>query len=114
MQQPRQGHFGQRLAAHGGDVVQVVNLLELALGQRVGVQETAVGGDAAVGGDLAVEVAVGQQSLIERGERDQPQTQPLRGLLEAVAFHGAVEDVVAVLVDDERHMQLIEDRGRLL
>ena len=35
------------------------------------------------------------------------------GLLQSVAFHGAVEDVVAVLVDDERHMQFVQDGGGL-
>ena len=114
MQQPCQRHLGQRLAAHGRDVVQVVDLLELVLGQRAGMQESAVGGDTAVGGDDAVEIAVGQQALVERGERDQPPAQALRGLLEPVGLHRAVEDVVTVLVDDERHMQLVEDGGGLL
>ena len=37
-----------------------------------------------------------------------PFAKTVRGLLEPIAFHGAVEDVVTVLVDDERHMHLIQ------
>ncbi len=63
--------------------------------------------DAAVGGD-AVQVAVGQQALVERRERDEPFAELARGLFESVVFDGAVEHVVAVLVHDERHMHRVE------
>ena len=62
----------------------------------------------------AVEIPVGQQTLRERAERDETLAQVLGGVLEPVALDGAVEDVVFVLVDDERHVQFIEDRRRPL
>lgn len=68
--------------------------------------------DSAVGGN-AVQVAVGEQSLFERGEGDQAFAESIGGFLQPVAFDGAVEDVVTVLVDDERHVELVQDRRGL-
>ena len=61
----------------------------------------------------AVQIPVGQQSLGERGESDESLAKTVRGLLEPIAFHGAVEDVVLVLVDDERHVQFCQNCGGL-
>ncbi len=112
MQQPGERHFRKRLAAPPGDVVQVADLLQARVRQNVRVQEPAIVRDPAVGGN-AVEIPVRQQSLRERREGDQPFAEAVGRLLQPVALHRAVEDVVAVLVDDERHMHLGEDGARL-
>ena len=112
MQQPGERHLGERLPALLGDLVQGH---DLAVDARhvVGVQEARIVRHARIRGD-AVEIPVGQQTLRERAERDETLAQVLGGGLEPVALDGAVEDVVFVLVDDERHVQFIEDRRRPL
>ena len=112
MQQPSERHFGKRLPAFGGKIVQVADLLQAFRRQRAFLQESTVVCDAAVCGH-AVEIAVREQTLFERRERDKTFAKLFGGFLQSVAFHGAVENAVTVLVDDERHMQLIEDRGGL-
>ena len=112
MQQPGERHFGKRLTTFGGNVVQVADLLQAFRCQRAFLEEAAVMCDAAVCGH-AVEIAVREQALLERRECDEAFAELFCGFLQAVAFHSAVENVVAVLVDDERHVQLIEDCGGL-
>ena len=67
---------------------------------------------AAVGRN-AVEIAVGQQALCQRAEGDEALAQLEGGLFQAVLFNGAIEDVVLVLVDDERHVQSCQNCGGL-
>ena len=107
-QYPRQRHLGQRLAAGGGDFVQGAYLCQLFFGDDALLQETAIGADAAVLRD-AVEVAVGQQTLRQRAEGDDALVQPDSSLFQAVLLDGAVKDGVAVLVDDEGDVELVED-----
>lgn len=107
-QYPRQRHLGQRLAAGGSDFVQGAYLCQLFLGDDALLQETAIGADAAVLRD-AVEVAVGQQTLRQRAEGDDALVQPDGSLFQAVLLDGAVKDGVAVLVDDEGDVELVED-----
>ena len=100
VQQPCQAHLGQRLAAFGGQIVQIHDLLVQFLGQSGIVEESRIVSHAAVGRN-AVEIAVGQQALSQRAEGDKAFAQLEGGLFQAVLFNGAVEDVVLVLVDDE-------------
>ena len=108
VQQPCQAHLGQRLAAGGSDFVQGAYLCQLFLGNDALLQETAIGTDAAVLRD-AVEVAVGQQTLRQRAEGDDALVQPDGSLFQAVLLDGAVKDGVAVLVDDEGDVELVEN-----
>ena len=112
MQQPCQAHLGQRLAAFGGQIVQIHDLLVQFLGQSGIVEESRIVSHAAVGRN-AVEIAVGQQALSQRAEGDKAFAQLEGGLFQAVLFNGAVEDVVLVLVDDERHVQFCQNCGGL-
>ena len=96
-----QAHLGQRLAAFGGQIVQIHDLLVQFLGQSGIVEESRIVSHATVGRN-AVEIAVGQQALSQRAEGDKAFAQLEGGLFQAVLFNGAVEDVVLVLVDDER------------
>lgn len=91
-----------------GDFVQGAYLCKLFLGNDALLQETAIGTDAAVLRD-AVEVAVGQQTLRQRAEGDDAPVQPDSSLFQAVLLDGAVKDGVAVLVDDEGNVELVED-----
>lgn len=110
VQQPCERHFGKRLTTFGGKVVQIADLLQTFRRQRAFLQESAVMCDAAVCGH-AVEVTVREQALFERRERDEAFAELFGGFLQSVAFHSAVKNVVTVLVDDERHMQFVKDRG---
>ena len=112
-QQPGQRHLGQRLAAGGGKLVQRLNLGNALRRDVLLLQEAAIGVHAAVGGD-AVQIPVGQQALRQRAVGDNALVQPRRCILQAVALNRAVKDGVAVLVDDERHLQLVQNRGGLL
>ena len=67
---------------------------------------------AAVGRD-AVQVTVSQAALRQRAEGDDPLAQFGGGLFQAVFLHRAVQDRIAVLVDDERHVQLVQNRSCL-
>ena len=66
---------------------------------------------AAVGRD-AVQVTVSQAALRQRAEGDDPLAQFGGGLFQAVFLHRAVQDRITVLVDDERHVQLVQNRSR--
>ena len=112
VQQPCQAHLGQRLAAFGGQIVQIHDLLVQFLGQSGIVEESRIVSHAAVGRN-AVEIAVGQQALCQRAEGDEALAQLEGGLLQTVLLDGAVEDVVFVLVDDERHVQFCQNCGGL-
>ena len=56
-----------------------------------------------------MQIPVGEQALCQRAEGNDALAQTVGRLLQAVFLDGAVKDGVAVLVDDERHMQLIQD-----
>ena len=57
----------------------------------------------------AMQVAVGQAALGQRAEGDNALAQLGGSLFQAVFLHRAVQDGVAILVDDKRHMQLIQN-----
>ena len=111
-QQPGQRHFGQGLAAGGGDLIQRADLCDFLRRDVLLLQKTPVGVYAAVGRD-AVQVAVRQQALRQRAEGDDALVQLRGGLFQPIVFHRAVENRIAVLVDDERHVQLVQN-GRCL
>ena len=107
-QQPCQRHLGQCLAAGGGHLVQRTDLRQLFRCEVRLLQETPIGVYAAVGRDT-VQIPVGQKALCQRAEGDDALVQAGGGILQAVALNRAVKDRVAVLVDDEWHMQLVQN-----
>ena len=81
------------------------DLLQALFGQIFRMQEAGVFFDAAVGRD-AVQIPVGQHTLRQRAERDDALLQLRGGFLQTVMFDRPVEDGVAVLVEDERAVQV--------
>ena len=81
------------------------DLLQAFFCQVRRMQEAAVGFDAAVFRN-AVQIPVGQHALRERTERDDALLQLRGGVLQTVMFDRPVEDGVAVLVEDERAVQV--------
>ena len=104
-QDPAERHFGERLSAPGGNLVEGFDLLQALFGQIFRMQEAGVFFDAAVGRD-AVQIPVGQHTLRQRAERDDALLQLRGGFLQTVMFDRPVEDGVAVLVEDERAVQV--------
>ena len=80
-QQPGQRHFGQGLAAGGGDLIQRADLCDFLRRDVLLLQKTPVGVYAAVGRD-AVQVAVRQQALRQRAEGDDALVQLRGGLFQ--------------------------------
>jgi hypothetical protein len=78
--------------------------------QHVGAQEAARARGARVGGNATVQVAVGQQALGQRRERDAADAFVDQGV-EQAALRTAVQQVVARLVDDAGRAELAQQRG---
>ena len=111
-QHPAQRHGGKALAASGGQFVESTNLVKPLRRQLLGVEEPAICADAAVLRD-AVQIPIGEQPLRQRAERNNALTQPNRGFFQTVLLDGTVKYRIAVLVDDEGDMQLVQNGGSL-
>ena len=99
----------ERLAAGAGERVEPADFGEFLLGEVLGLEKTRVARGAGVGRD-AVEIAVGELALRERGKDDAADAF-LREDVEEAVFRPAVEEVVARLVDEAGRAELAEDGG---
>ena len=108
-QRPRQRHLGQLLAAGLRDLVEGPDVPQHVLLQVRGLQRAAPG--RAGVRRHAVEVAVGEQPLRQRGEDDAAHALGLE-LVEEVLLDPAVEHRVRRLVDQQRRAELTRDRRR--
>ncbi|CAK7283187.1 hypothetical protein SGPA1_21162 [Streptomyces misionensis JCM 4497] len=111
-QHPGQGQLGEALAAGGGDLRQRAQPSEQVLGDRLRLQEGAVTRGAGTRRD-AVEVAAGEQALLQRGVDDGAGPELVQGVEQALVLGAPVEQGVARLVDQERGAESGEDAGGL-
>lgn len=107
---PSERHFCERLPSPLRQIVQRCNGIELVLCDGALREETAVLADSRVFRD-AVEVLVAQQPLCERAEGYDALPEAHGRFFEAVLLDRAVEEGIAVLVDDEGAAELVEDCG---
>ncbi len=104
---PRQRHLRQALSTRRGDRVQLFDAFQSLLAEVFFLQKSAVRTDTAVGGN-SLQIAVGQHSLRERAENDQPLLFILARLQQPVFLYGAVDDGKAVLIDHKGTLQLLQ------
>lgn len=109
-QQPGQGHFSQRLSAGLGNIVQGIDLSDFFRRNILFFQKSPVCAYPAVSRN-PLQISVGQQSLCQRTEGDNSLMQPGSHRFQAVIFNRAVKNRVAVLIDDKRHMQFVQNRS---
>ncbi|MPM43958.1 hypothetical protein SDC9_90636 [bioreactor metagenome] len=107
---PGQRHLGQGLAAAAGNLVEPADPPEGLLVEPVGVERGVLRGPG-VRRD-ALEVAVGEQALAERGEGDAAHPLLLQ-LVEQTGLDPPVEHVVRGLVDQQRGAEVRGDPGGL-
>ena len=69
-------------------------------------EKASVGADTAVCRDT-VQIAVCQKALFQRLESNDTLSVFGGGLLQSVFFNGPVQDIVGVLIDDERTVQIL-------
>lgn len=101
-QKPCQRHFGQRLAALPGDVVQGAETFQHRVGQHLALQRTTRRHARILRN--AVEVTTRQQSLRQRRKGDEARTRRGGKRQNARSFGLAAEDIVPVLKKQARNV----------
>ena len=107
-QHPAQSHLRKRLSPACGNAVQAPDLLQPFFCQSPFLEETSVSTDPAVLRD-PVQIPVGQKSLRQRTECNDPLFQLRRRTFKSILFDSPIENGISVLINDKRTVHFIQD-----